>query len=110
MWGRGNGPLPEKVSGTLGVRVPDTLAPSPSVTLINDFAAPGLGISRLSADDLLALQAGRARELQDGAFMRAFLNKGRYRELLQTMPVHVVLNPQVGLYGALVEAARLAAC
>lgn len=45
-------------------------------------------------------------KLQDGAFMRAFLNKGRYRELLETMPVHVVLNPQVGLYGALVEAAR----
>ena len=42
--------------------------------------------------------------------MRAFMNKGRYRELLQTMPVHVVLNPQVELYGALVEAARLAAC
>ncbi len=45
-------------------------------------------------------------KLQDGAFMRAFLNKGRYRALLETLPVHVVLNPRVGLYGAVVEAAR----
>ena len=43
-------------------------------------------------------------KLQDGAFMRAFVDKGRFRELLETMPVHVVLNPQVGLYGALLEA------
>jgi glucokinase len=39
--------------------------------------------------------------------MRAFASKGRFGELLATMPVHVVMNPLVGLYGALVEAARL---
>jgi glucokinase len=40
--------------------------------------------------------------------VRAFVNKGRYRALLETMPVDVVLNPQVGLYGALLEAQRMA--
>ena len=45
--------------------------------------------------------------LKDGEFLRAFVSKGRYRELMGTMPVDVVLNPEVGLYGALLEAQRL---
>lgn len=49
-----------------------------------------------------------APKLKEGAFMRAFTGKGRFSELLTTMPVHVVMNPLVGLYGALLEAARLA--
>jgi glucokinase len=46
--------------------------------------------------------------LQEGAFMRAFIDKGRFSDLLKTIPVHVVMNPKVGLYGALLEAERLA--
>lgn len=49
-----------------------------------------------------------APKLKEGAFMRAFAAKGRFSELLATMPVHVVMNPLVGLHGALAEAARLA--
>lgn len=45
-------------------------------------------------------------KLTDGAFMRAFTNKGRFRSILETMPVHVVMNDHVGLYGALAEAAH----
>ena len=41
-----------------------------------------------------------AERLQAGGFLRAFLAKGRFAELLATLPVHVVLNPQVGLLGA----------
>jgi len=48
-----------------------------------------------------------APKLKEGAFIRAFNNKGRFSEVLATMPVQVVMNPQVGLYGALLEAARL---
>ena len=44
---------------------------------------------------------------KEGAFLRAFANKGRFSDLLAAMPVHVVMNPQVGLHGALLEAARL---
>ncbi len=48
-----------------------------------------------------------APKLKEGAFMRAFTGKGRFSELLATMPVHVVMNPLVGLYGALAEAAHM---
>ena len=39
-------------------------------------------------------------KLKDGPFMHAFLDKGRYRELLSEMPVRVILNPQAALQGA----------
>lgn len=45
--------------------------------------------------------------IQEGSFMRAFTQKGRMRPLLERVPVHVVLNPQVGLIGAAVRASRL---
>lgn len=48
-----------------------------------------------------------AGKLKEGAFMRNFTSKGRFSDLLAAIPVHVVMNPQIGLYGALVEAARL---
>lgn len=48
-----------------------------------------------------------APKLKEGVFMRAFTGKGRFSQLLATMPVHVVMNPLVGLYGALAEAARM---
>jgi glucokinase len=38
--------------------------------------------------------------LQSGAFMEAFRAKGRFRELMSRLPVHVILNPKVGLLGA----------
>lgn len=37
--------------------------------------------------------------LQHDLFMRAFLNKGRMFPLLEAMPVHVILNDRVALYG-----------
>ena len=45
--------------------------------------------------------------MQQGAFLRAFLDKGRYTELLGTLPVHIVTNPQVGLLGASLTAQRM---
>jgi glucokinase len=49
-----------------------------------------------------------ADKLQDGTFMGAFAAKGRFQKLLHAIPVYVVMNNQVGLYGALAEAARAA--
>ena len=48
-----------------------------------------------------------ADKLHDGTFIRAFTAKGRFKGMLETLPVHVVMNDQVGLYGALAEAARI---
>jgi len=38
--------------------------------------------------------------LENGHFMQAFQRKGRFTELLSRMPVHVILNPKVALFGA----------
>jgi glucokinase len=46
-------------------------------------------------------------KLKDGAFMRAFVDKGRYRDLLAATPVQVVLNEQAALRGAAYYAAFL---
>jgi glucokinase len=43
-------------------------------------------------------------KLRDGSFISAFRDKGRMEELLARIPVHVVMNPNVGLLGAAVAA------
>jgi len=45
--------------------------------------------------------------LRDGAFLRAFNDKGRMRRLTESMPVSVVTSDTVGLIGAALVAARL---
>ncbi|HEY9605819.1 MAG TPA: glucokinase [Allocoleopsis sp.] len=45
--------------------------------------------------------------MQDGSFLRAFSHKGRVSPLLEKVPVHIVLNAQVGLIGAAICASRL---
>jgi glucokinase len=47
-------------------------------------------------------------KLKDGTFMRAFIDKGRYTDLLAATPVQVVLNEQGALRGAAHYAAFLA--
>jgi glucokinase len=47
-------------------------------------------------------------KLQDGTFMKAFTNKGRYKRFLSQVPVHVVMNQHTGLLGAAAMAARMA--
>ena len=47
--------------------------------------------------------------LQSGQFMGAFLAKEPLRELLEQVPVKVILNPEAGLLGAAVHAQELAA-
>jgi glucokinase len=46
-------------------------------------------------------------KLKDGTFMRAFVAKGRYTDLMATIPVRVVLNEQAALRGAAYYAAFL---
>ncbi len=44
--------------------------------------------------------------LQRDTFLRAFLRKGRMRPVLEAMPVRVILNDRVALYGPALSAAR----
>lgn len=44
--------------------------------------------------------------LMQGGFMGAFNDKGRFSALMQGIPVHVVMNPKVGLLGAALVASR----
>jgi glucokinase len=39
-------------------------------------------------------------KLRDGTFMAAFVNKGRFAEMLSRIPVYVILNEQTALLGA----------
>lgn len=48
-----------------------------------------------------------AERMQAGDFLTAFLAKGRYTELLRTLPLHIVTHPNVGLLGAMRSASTL---
>ncbi|MBI4772100.1 MAG: glucokinase [Chloroflexi bacterium] len=39
-------------------------------------------------------------QLRQGAFMAAFTNKGRFRPMMEQLPVHVIWNSEAGLFGA----------
>jgi glucokinase len=45
--------------------------------------------------------------LQDGAFIRAFTDKGRLSDLMRSIEVKVALNPRAPLIGAAHYALRL---
>jgi glucokinase len=47
-------------------------------------------------------------KLREGRFMKAFRDKGRFSSLMEDIPVHVVMNPKIGLLGATQEAQRIA--
>lgn len=49
-----------------------------------------------------------ATQMAQGGFIAGFLDKGRYRSLLETVPVYLVMNTEVGLLGAERLAARQA--
>ena len=46
--------------------------------------------------------------LKDQRFAQSFIAKGRYKRLLSTIPVHVILNDRAGLLGAASVAAKTA--
>jgi glucokinase len=48
-----------------------------------------------------------AERLKSGPFLSAFRDKGRMSELLARIPVHVIMNPNVGLLGAAAVAGRM---
>jgi glucokinase len=53
------------------------------------------------------IAAKNMRHFTTGRFMEAFLRKGRFTDVMKSIPIDVIVNPSVGLLGA-VEAARRA--
>jgi glucokinase len=47
-------------------------------------------------------------KLQDGTFLRAFTNKGRYKRLMSNIPIRVIMNDKTALLGAASVASQLA--
>lgn len=45
-------------------------------------------------------------QLQKGPFLKYFMDKGRFSDMMARVPVHVIFNPKAGLYGAAYEALR----
>ncbi|HKN88544.1 MAG TPA: glucokinase [Nitrospiraceae bacterium] len=68
---------------------------------LKSMALSGIYVGGGIAPKLLA-------KLQDGAFMRGFMNKGRYKKLMGSIPVQVITNDKAGLIGAASVAAKLA--
>ena len=54
------------------------------------------------------IAAKNTRWFTDGAFVNAFTRKGRFSDVMRTMPVDLILNEQVGLIGAVDRARRVA--
>ena len=50
--------------------------------------------------------AKNTRHFTDGKFKAAFIRKGRFAPLLESIPVDVIVNPEVGLMGAREAASR----
>jgi glucokinase len=72
--------------------------------------AGNLGLKFLPYGGLYVAGGIAAKNLNlmtSGPFMDAFSHKGRVSPLLDKVPVHIVLNPQVGLIGAALKAAEL---
>lgn len=68
---------------------------------LRSFATGGVFVAGGIAPKILA-------HLQEGAFLHAFLDKGRMRSVLESIPVRVVLDAEVPLRGAALLAAELA--
>jgi glucokinase len=45
-------------------------------------------------------------QMQNGSFMNSFLDKGRFKDLLATLPIAIVTNPDIGLLGASLRAKK----
>ena len=52
------------------------------------------------------IAAKNLEAIKQGNFLKAFLDKGRMDHLLKDIPIHVVLNPQVGLIGSILYALK----
>lgn len=98
-------PTPVIVSAALDKQNPCDLCAKTLDTFISILAAEAANLSlKVLGTGGVYLAGGIPPRilpaLTNGRFMRAFTHKGRMSDLTARMPVHVVLNPRVGLLGA----------
>ncbi len=103
---------PGAVIGTAAVQKSDHLAEKTMQLFVEVYGAEAGNLAlKLLPYGGLYVAGGIAAKilplLQSGSFLFNFTQKGRMRDILSNIPVHIVLNPQVGLIGAAVCAARL---
>lgn len=49
-------------------------------------------------------------KLKEGNFVKSFCSKGRYSKIMKNFPIHVVMNPKIGVMGAMQEIQRMKSC
>jgi glucokinase len=54
------------------------------------------------------IAAKNVEQFTDGRFMKAFVHKGRFQEILRDIPVNLIANARVGLIGAAAMAEKVA--
>lgn len=103
---------PGAAIGTAAVQKSDRLSEQTMQLFVEAYGAEAGNLAlKLLPYGGLYLAGGIAPKIlpliQEGNFLLTFTQKGRMRSILEEIPVHIVLNSQVGLIGASICAARL---
>jgi glucokinase len=103
---------PAALISTMAIAKTDNLSQATMQLFISAYGAEAgnLALKILPTGGLYIAGGIAAKNLAllvDGTFITAFNHKGRVSDLLGKIPVHIILNPQVGLIGAAAQAASL---
>ncbi len=111
-WEMGKGTVdPAAAISQAGLEQRDRLATQTMLMFVQAYGAEAGNLAlKLLPYSGLYLAGGIAAKilplLQQGEFIAAFQQKGRMQGLLEHIPVHIILNPNVGLIGSTLYAAR----
>lgn len=102
---RATDPTPVIVSGALNPANPCPVCSATLDTFLGIFGseAGNLALKVLATGGMYlggGIPPRLLPQLQGGRFLSAMQNKGRFRQLMERVPVHVILNPKTALYGA----------
>jgi glucokinase len=103
---------PSTIISAMAIAKTDPLSQATMAMFVSSYGAEAgnLALKTLPSAGLYIAGGIAAKNLPlltDGTFMAAFNHKGRVSDLLTEIPVSVILNPQVGLLGAVAQAATL---
>jgi glucokinase len=103
---------PASVISAMAIAKTDSLSQATMTMFVSAYGAEAgnLALKTLPYGGLYIAGGIAAKNLPlliEGTFITAFNHKGRVSDLLTDIPVYVILNPQVGLIGAVAQAAKL---